>query len=90
MRGVGVSRRPLLWARKLPRAGWAIFPPPDGMMLSSRKPTLRDDPKPQFSPTRSFIAAGVFWHNIKVEERRTHPLLTFDQVKDTTCDHGFV
>jgi peptidyl-prolyl cis-trans isomerase C len=23
------------------------------------------------------------WHIIKVEERRTHPLPTFDQVKDT-------
>jgi len=61
--GVGFGRRSFLCdvARELQRAvgGCATLHLPDGLMVSSRKPSLRDGPSPGATPCRGLFFAAV-------------------------------
>ena len=39
--------------------GCATLNLPDGLMVSSTRPSLRDEPKPRFSPSRGFFLAPL-------------------------------
>jgi hypothetical protein len=82
---VGFGRRSFLCdvARKLQHAHSGCATPmlPDGLMVSSKKPSLRDDPKPRCYPVPGLLHGGLCARRCVSSSRRARSLVRWAAVE---------